>query len=136
MSNFIQFFIKNRELIIIKQKQYIKQTDFLKYLGHDEIQSIILETTYYNGETYINIANAKELMATHYNKNNPEVVQYHKEMGFTDMEYTMSARTLSPVVNTVNKFSSTISNVGNDIGSSIGSTIEKSKNNITTLFNF
>ena len=132
MSEFDTFFHKQKKLHIIQQKKYIKLNDFLKYLGHDKIQLIDINVLYFDGETFIDTDYAKELMKTQYNKNNPKVIEYHNHMGYTNMEYTIGAKTLSPIVTTVDKIGNTFKNVGSVIESSMA----ESKKSMSNVFQF
>lgn len=128
-----QFLRNKKELCYIERKKYVELSVFAKYLGHESIQIDSIGVLYYNNKCYISIELAEQLIKTVYNKDNPDVVQYHKEMGIADMQYTPGTKTLGTVRNTFDRFGSVVTNVGNTIGSALefksSSDTKKEKNN-------
>ena len=117
MNKFELFLFSSRELLTFEGIKYVKLSDALKYLGHDTLKSLNTDIFYINGDVYITTENAEQLVKTIYNKNNPKVVQYHKQMGFTNMEYTVTAKALTPVMNTANKVNAIFKNASDSIDS-------------------
>ncbi len=118
ISKFEQFFRETRELEIIDSSQYIELTKFIKYLGFDKILDFGVKIYYINNKVYISLETAEFLMKTKYNKDSSQVVQYHKDMGLTGLEYTMSAKALNPIVNTFNMIGSALNGDSNNKSSS------------------
>lgn len=133
MNKFELYLYTNSELVIYEGKKYVSVNNFLKYLGHNTIDSLDLKIFYFNGQTHISSDDAKSLMESFYNKNNSKVIQYHKDMGFSNMEYTATAKTLNPIIGALNNFNVTLKNAKTNISTSIDSTIENSKNNVFAM---
>lgn len=121
MNKFEQYLYRNREVHMYDGKNFLKLCDIFKYLGHDTIKDFQINVSFFNNETYIALEDAWLIITTKYNKNNPKVIQYHKEMGLTNMEYTTTAKALNPVVYTIDRIGSSFKNVGQSIGQSIES---------------
>lgn len=120
MNKFEAYLRNVRELHYIDRKKYVKLTDTLKYLGYETIENISVEVLFFNGEIYISLEKSELLITTTYNKNNPKVVQYHKDMGFINLEYTVTAKALNPVVNTFDKVGTVFKTMGANIESKFG----------------
>jgi hypothetical protein len=128
-----QFLRNKKELCYIDRKKYVELSVFTKYLGYDSTQLTNINVLYYNDKCFISIELAEQLMKTVYNKDNPDVVQYHKEMGITDMQYSRGTKTLGTVKSTFDSFSSSMTNIGNNIGSAFTDPDTKNKKNTWSL---
>lgn len=51
-----------------------------------------------NGEIYIVLQDAFDIITNKYNKRNPEVINHHKKIGI-EKQYTLEACTLNPIIN-------------------------------------
>ena len=132
-----QFLRNKKELCYIDKKKYVELSVFAKYLGHESVQLDNISAMCCNNRCYISTEFAERLMTTAYNKDNPEVVQYHKEMGITGMEYTRGTKTLGAVKGTFDKLGLAMVTAGNNIGSAFelkSSSDSKTKDNNSGFF--
>lgn len=121
MNTFEQYLHNCRELKRINEKFYVELNVFLKYLGQPDNyeQRLNLRVVCLGTKIYISSKDAENLMKTSYNKNNSKVVQYHKDMGITGMEYTMSARAFNPVVSSFGKITNRLKTFGDSIDAAL-----------------
>lgn len=119
MDKIERFFRERKQLSYVDNKKCVEINTFIPYLGHENIFNFTCDLVFSGGQTYVTLENAQNLMKTLYNKNNVNVVQYHKEMGIVGMEYTLSAKTFSPVANAFGKVGSMIESVAINVDNSV-----------------
>ena len=129
-----QFLRNKKELCYIDRQKYVELNNFTKYLGHDSIQINDINVLFHNNTCYITIELAEYLMKTSYNKNNPDVVQYHNEMGIVGMQYTTGTKTLGTVKSTFDRIGFAMSNVGTGFGYNADVKKDKTTNILSEFF--